>query len=158
MALSKGVNSHVTVAEADAYFADRLDVAEWLASDEPGKSNALVTATGLMENIPWMGTVVSETQPLAFPRVGSYFDPRVGGFVYLDGETPDRILKATFELAYHLLNNDGILDGSSSVSDIKVGPITISNIQAVSTIPAIVRNLIKPLKVNGGANPWWRAN
>ena len=38
MALTKGANSYATVAEADVYFADRLDVAAWTAADETQKA------------------------------------------------------------------------------------------------------------------------
>jgi hypothetical protein len=159
MALVKGTNSYVTVAEADSYFETRIDVAAWASAIEGEKAKALVTATMVLDNLDWTGAAVSETQTLAFPRAGSYFDPRLGVYVELVSTTvPSRIITATFELAYHLLNNDGLLDDTGEVDNLRVGSITLDNIKTASRIPAIVKRLVKPLQVNQGANAWWRAN
>ncbi|RLA25769.1 MAG: hypothetical protein DRQ62_01540, partial [Gammaproteobacteria bacterium] len=78
MALVKNTNAYADLSEAETYFADRLDVAAWTAADDPTKSQALVTATLYLENMNWTGNVVSDSQALAFPREGTYFDPRMG--------------------------------------------------------------------------------
>ena len=157
--LLKGTNSYVDVAEADAYFEDRLDVSAWTAATPELKAQALVTATRILDDISWVGTAISEDQSLAFPRNGKYFDPRAGSVIILDPTiTPKRIVTSTIELAYHLLNNDGLLDNTGSVLDISVGPISLSRVMAPSTMPRMVKNLIKPLQVNGGSHLWWRAN
>jgi hypothetical protein len=159
MALVKGTNSYVTVEEADAYFADRLDAAAWTAADATQKAQALVTATAYLDELRWTGTAVSESQSLAFPRVTEYFDPRLGTSIYLEGNTvPSRITKACTELAYHLLNNDGLLDETGGVRDISIGPITLTGISNAPKIPSNIKRLITPLVVNSGSNPWWRAN
>lgn len=159
MAVSKGINSYATVEEADLYFADRLDTAAWIAASPTEKGQALVTATSLLDNMTWTGSAVSETQNLAFPRVCEYFDPKVGGVVYLDGTSvPKRIISAAYELAYHVINNDGVLDDTGSIRSLAVGPITLTDIQTASKIPFTVRTYIKPLLANSGTNPWWRAN
>ena len=95
---------------------------------------------------------------LAFPRVGTYFDPRLGYDVSFNDDVPDRINKATFELAYHFLNNDGLLDDSGSVLNLKVGSISLERVSLANTVPASVKRLIKPLLENAGARQWWRAN
>ena len=159
MTVQLNVNSYVTVASADTFFADRIDVTAWVNADPVVKGQALVTATQMLDDMLWAGTVVDGNQPLAFPRVCEYFDPRLGSLVYLDGSTvPDRIVRATLELAYHLLINDGLLDSSASVSDIAIGPIKLGNVRSVSKVPNTVKNIIKPLLVNAGTNAWWRAN
>lgn len=158
MALSKGTNSYATVEEADAYFADRLDVAAWSSADATQKAQALVTATAVLDDMSWLGYAISESQPLAFPRVCEYFDPKVGTMVYLDGTiVPQRIIVATFEIAYHLLNNDGLLDNTGGIESIQVGPIQLSNVEAPNVIPDHVRRAIRPLK-RGNGRTWWRAN
>jgi len=157
MALTKGVNSYVTVDEADAYFSDRLDVSAWVTADATSKAQALVTATKLLEDVLWTGIAVSESQSLAFPRVGEYFDPRVGSMVSLSG-IPKRVTESTYELAHHLLTNDGMLDDIGIVDSITIGPITISKSIKPNTFPKIVKNFIRPLQLNRGASPWWRAN
>ena len=159
MALKKGTNSYATVAEADVHFEGRLDVAAWNAADDDAKEQSLITGTSTLEYMDWTGVVVSETQNLAFPRIGTYFDPRLGMEVALsETEAPDRIILATYELAYHFLNNDGILDSTGSVRNITVGSIVLQKIGTPPTIPPNVDRLIKPLLLNSGANLWWRAN
>lgn len=159
MALSKGTNSYVNVAEADTYFENRVDADSWEAADNIQKEQALVTATQLLDDMSWTGTAISETQPLAFPRSGSYFDPRLGAFIeFSDIAYPDRIVKATYELALHLLNNEGLLTESGSVTNITVGSIQLQSIKGVSRTPSLVRRLIKPMLINQGSNSWWRAN
>lgn len=159
MALTKDVNSYVTVEEANTYFADRLDVAAWTSASDTQKAQALIAASSLLDDMSWVGTAVSENQPLAFPRAAEYFDPKIGVYLNLDGiVVPSRILIATKELAYHLLNNDGIQDDTGAVQDIEVGSIKLKNVERPNLIPEIVKRQINPLLVNQGANLWWRAN
>ena len=159
MAVQLNVNSYATVESADLFFADRLDVTAWAEATPTAKGQALTTATQMLDDMLWAGTAVDGSQALAFPRVCEYFDPKVGSLIYLDGSTiPDRIVRATLELAYHLLNNDGLLDSSGAVSEIAIGPIKLNGLKSVSKVPSNVRNIIKPLLVNAGASTWWRAN
>jgi hypothetical protein len=158
MALVKDTNSYVTVAEADSYFGDRLDVAAWTSATATQKAQALITATRLLDELDWTGIAVSETQNLAFPRKGTYFDPKIGMDVELTTSVPSRILNATYELAYHFLNNDGLLDDTGNVKNIVVGGINLQSIVSPSKIPNFVRRLINPLRVERGSNMWWRAN
>lgn len=159
MALTKGTNSYATVVEADTYFTDRLDVAAWTTADDVVKAQALVTATKVLDDIEWIGTAISDNQPLAFPRNGEYFDPRFGSNIIIDSlNTPQRIVNACFELAYHLLNNDGILDDTGYTKQIQVGSINLTNQIKPNLIPQVVRNLIKPLQLTAGNRSWWRAN
>lgn len=159
MALTKGSNSYATVAEADAYFGDRLDVAAWTSATELQKAQALVTATSLLNELPWTGVAVSDSQMLSFPRSGVYFDPRLGKDITLaEDQVPTRIVTATYELAYHLLNNDGLLDDTGTVQNLSLGSISLTKVLNANKIPMVVRNLIKPLQYNSGSNFWWRAN
>lgn len=159
MAIAKGTNSYVTVSEADAYFADRLDVAAWADAPELEKAKALVTATSYLDSLEWVGAAISDAQSLAFPRYGSYFDPRLGFDVTMDGiAIPSRIINATYELAYHFLNNDGLLDDTGSVKDISIGPIRLTGIKTANGLPGNVRRLIRPVLLNRGSSAWWRAN
>lgn len=158
MALVKGVNSFVDLAEAELYFEDRLDAAAWTEGADSQKSQSLVTATAILDLREWTGIAVSDSQTLAFPRNGSYFDPRLGKDISLKGETPGRILTATFELAYHLLNNDGLLDDTGSVLDLQLGNISLKEIRSPTQIPGHVYRMIRPLLCNAGSNLWWRAN
>ena len=158
MALVKGTDAYVTVAEADTYFATRLDVAAWQLADPAMKEQSLITAASVLDNLRWGGCVLNEFQPLAWPREHSYFDPRLGMGVVTGAEIPKRILLANFELAYHLLNNDGLLDESGRVRDVSLGSISLSTVIPTSLIPPAVNRLIRPLLVSSGAKSWWRAN
>ena len=97
MALIKGTNSYRTVEEADAYFEDRLDAAAWTSASDELKGQALVTATAILDNMNWNGYAVSESQSLAFPRIGSYFDPRKGVEVSFDDVDTPEMIKALFK-------------------------------------------------------------
>jgi hypothetical protein len=158
MALTKGTNSYATVAEADTYFSDRIDVAAWTAADSTQKAQALVTASGILDDRPWTGVAISEDQPLAFPRNGSYFDPRLGTFVSMSSSVPNRIFVACIELAHHLCQNDGLLDDTGRSKDLKVGSIELTTVLPPNLIPPNVKRMIKPILVNGGSANWWRSN
>jgi len=162
MALAKGTNSYVTVAEADAYFADSLNKTAWTSANSTQKAQALVTATSMIDEKQYTGMVVSDSQELAFPRYGSYFDPKYGTEVVFDDIlVPERIVTATYELAYHLLNNPDVLNSSTTVRDLSVGSISLSHISSSERVPTTVSRLLRPLTLNAGlgsGNTWWRAN
>jgi len=158
MAAVKGTNSYVDLVEAMAYFEDKLDVAAWLEAPDGQKEQALVTATAMLDQLSWIGHVLDVAQPLAFPRNGSYFDTRLGMYAPLN-PTPKRVELACLETAYHLLNNDGMLDSTGQVKSLTVGPISITNIVDVPKLSTVARNYIKDmLSRRSIANMWWRAN
>jgi len=157
MAIAKGINSYATVSEADSYFEDRLDAAAWSSASEDIKAKALVTASQMLNGMNWFGIAVSESQTLAFPRTGSYFETRTGSQMPLN-PIPQRIIVANYELAYHLLNNDGLLDDTGQVESIGISSIDIKKIRSASKINSYVRSLIRPLLAGAGSNSWWRAN
>lgn len=157
MALTKGVNSYCTVAEGDAHFADRLDSDIWSDATSTRKSQALITATATLDELLYIGVAVDESQTLAFPKVGTYFDPKLGMNIELSG-VPDRIIKATFELSKHFLTNEDLLNDEGTVKDMRLGDISMSNIRSAGVIPPSVKRLIQPLLENSGGNLWWRAN
>jgi len=159
MAISKGVNSYVNLIEAEVYMANRIDVDAWDRADEDSRIRALVTAAVLLDSKLWSGTAVSAEQPMAFPRNETYFDPKVGYALSMN-PTPARIQNGQIELAYHLLNNEGLLDDTGGVDTLGVGSVTLGNIRKASTIPSIVLRLVGPLLMNGysSGSSWWRAN
>lgn len=156
MALQKGVNSYVSLEEAATYFEDRLDVAAWASADVTQQTQALITATAILDDQVWLGVAVSASQALAFPRSGEFLDPKLNLKVAMN-PTPQRILNACFELAYHLLNNDGVLDQTDKVSSFTVGSLAFNGVKAPPAIPDLVLTRIRPLLVRGVRN-WWRAN
>lgn len=157
MALVKGTNSYVTVAEFKAYFADRIDVSAAISASDASIAQALVSATDILNELSWTGVIEDPLQSLSFPRIGSYFDPKLGGRAYLSG-VPSRVVQGCMEQAYHLLNNEGLQDSTGSIHDLSVGTINLTKIQAASLMSSKVKTIIKPLLINTGASPWWRAN
>lgn len=163
MAVLKGQNSYATTAEADTYFEHRLDAAAWQTATPEEKAAALVTATSLIDAMVWAGAAASADQPLAFPRVGSYFDPFVGTQVQFTDSPPNRLIRGLFEMAYHMLNNDGLLDESGSISELTVGPITLRGLKQTSGSSTVANSLLSPmLAASAGKQPgsstWFRAN
>jgi len=157
MALVKGTNSYADVAEADAYMSNRAGNGVWTASSTPAKEGALVAATLVLETQIWNGYAVSADQPLAFPRVGFYLDHKVGYRIpFVD--IPARLVQATVEQALHILTNESILDETSVVPDIKVGPISLTGIRPAPRLSNFVHSIIAPMLKQGGGTGWWRAN
>ncbi|WP_347851785.1 DnaT-like ssDNA-binding protein [Planktomarina sp.] len=167
MALIKGVNSYVTTSEADSYFEDRMDAAAWIVMGDEMKEQALVTATRMLDQKRWHGSAVDADQTLAFPRQGSYRDSSRGvtasftsTYTFVTTDETDTSLKrdirqlraACYELAYHLANNDGLLDSTGEIKEIKVGPIELKDIKETSKNPAAVSQLIKPMIQGSGRN------
>jgi hypothetical protein len=157
MALEKFLNSNVTVEEANAYFEDRLGGDAWFELEPQKSSQALITATTILGEMNWIGVAESESQKSTFPRLGSYFEPRLGIVVSMDG-IPSRISAATCELAWHLIKNEEDLEETGGVGSIEVSGIVLNDMKKPPRIPIMVSSLIKPLLVNAGMNNWWRAN
>jgi|SaaInl4_135m_RNA_FD_contig_123_9438_length_7068_multi_5_in_2_out_0_4 hypothetical protein len=159
MTLIVDTNSYVSLADAETYFETRIDADAWDSATNAVKESALVTAALYLNDVKWTGSAVSETQPLAFPRDGSYFDPHVGASVVLSEDAvPTRVLTANYELAYHLMNNDGLLDNTGLVEELAIGSIKLKKVDAPDTLPGVVQRVIRPLLVNGGSRNWWRSN
>ena len=137
MALQKGTNSFVSISESDEYFENRLNSETWFANDG-AVEQALVTATGILDDMDWGGTATpTASYPLSWPRDITYYDNKSGYFVNVEddrsttfeGTIPGDIKKATFELALHLLNNmktqESNASGENKVKDLTVGAVRL---------------------------------
>ena len=157
-------DSYVEVSEATEYFVGRIHDADWLAaeaSDPVDIDKALISATALLDELPWIGYASTEDQALAWPRVGSFYNVSRGRNVTLDStatEAPDQVKKATFELAYHILVNEDALESSTSVDGLNVGSISLQTLKQAPVIPARVRKIVKDLLIAGGSRAWFRSN
>jgi hypothetical protein len=161
MALIKGDNSYVTLAEANAYFNDRLDSEAWFVSTAQC-TKALIAATSMLDQQDWEGLASTPDGALSWPRSGFWIDSsrraRLGFSAYTfvtSAETEQslgrdiRLLrKATYELALHLLTNKDILNGSDSVKSIEAGSLKLTDIRAVSLIPRRIRKIIADMTKN----------
>ena len=168
MALVLNTNSYVTVAQADTYFETRMDSGDWVVSSDEIKEQALVTATQLIDDSAWIGSAVSASQDLAWPRTNAiYTDRRLGLVITIaENEKPSRVKTAVFEQALHLIANEDLLGGGTQTFEsISVGSVSISDSNNdVGKTPMIIstaKKLIRPLLVSGSTGSgdgWWRAN
>jgi hypothetical protein len=156
MAIKLNVNSYVTLDEANAYFIDRSDSDKWHLLNNNDKEEYITTATRYLDDaVTYVGVAVSTSQPLAWPREGSYFDDKFNDTVsFKDPDRPDRLQKATFEMAMHLIENPGVLNSTTTVDNISVSSIKLSGIQNPSRLPHIVRKALGNLAEFGGNTPW----
>jgi hypothetical protein len=168
MALVLNTNSYVLIADADTYFETRIDSANWVAATDEIKEQALVTATALIDDNSWIGSAVSSSQALAWPRKNAiYNDDRLGLQVTIaEDETPSRVKTAVYEQALHLVNNEDVLMGQSQTFEsISVGSISLSDSNGDTTRTPMkpstalkpIRPLIRKGSMGQGAG-WWRAN
>ena len=165
MALTLLTNSYL--ANAEGYL---LDNPYWEAASSEVQEQALVDATKLLDQNEWLGTAVTSSQPLAWPRTKlSFLDPVLNLYVPCEqGEVPNRVQKATAYLALHLVKYPDLQKGFEATFDvIEVGPIKLENKDVSSSpgkiplVPAEITKLIAPLLSNQGAivsSGWWRAN
>jgi hypothetical protein len=169
MALVLNTNSYVEIADADTYFETRIDSANWFDAEDEIKEQALVTATLMVDDNSWIGSAVSSSQALAWPRKNAfYYDTRMGtNITVADSEIPNKVKVAVYEQALHLINNEDVLMGQSQTFEsISIGSISLSDsngdVTRIPKRPAAVLKGIKSLVVRGSGGgmggSWWRAN
>lgn len=168
MALVLNTNSYVEIADADEYFETRIDSANWFDATDEIREQALVTATYMVDDNSWIGSAVSSSQALAWPRKNAiYIDNRLGMKVTIaDDEVPAQVKRAVYEQALHLVNNEDVLMGATQTFEsISVGSISISDSNGdVTRIPKRPAEALKPIKPllhrgsTGMGGSWWRAN
>lgn len=168
MALVLNTNSYVEVTDANTYFETRIDSASWENAADSLKEEALVTATQIIDNNPWIGSAVSLSQALAWPRKNAiYYDNRMGQQItFSESEIPNLVKIAVYEQALHLLNNEDLLaQTTQTYESISIGSLSVtdsnSDVTRISITPNFIMKHIRPL-VRRGANgvgaSWWRAN
>jgi len=143
-------NSYATVAEADAYFVTHLKNASWMGlADEATKEIYLQSATRYLDQfVDWFGQKVSDDNALDWPRYG--FSE------YASNEIPTLLKQVVFEMALHLIDNDGVLSNEGSVDKVKVGPINVSlkeNGYDTYLFPPFIAAIIAPLGGPRGTGP-----
>lgn len=154
-------NSYVTLAEAEAYFANRLNSAvngDWtndssgVARTDAVKSAALITATLRIDEEMFMGLKASSTQALKWPRVNVTDEDGL----YFDSDTiPQRVKQAVFICALELLKVDFISeDYLNNFSFFSAGTVQFKQFtqQSAGRLPAEVIRLLRSVMTssNGG--------
>ena len=107
MALTEGVNSYGSRAEADAYFNDSISKASWDAFTNTSKDQGLVEATRILERQQWQGTKEVALQDLHFPAENV---TDCSGNLLLASETLDIMQEAQYEYALALLSKPALLN------------------------------------------------
>ena len=147
MALVVGTNSYVSVFEANDYYDDRLGE-EWREHDMVAREKAIITASQIIDKLPWNGVAVSATQKLAWPRVLRYVEPNLRQTIEYDGtetEYPERVKESVYILALHLLENVEVLTSGASVQSLQAGSVGLTTIKAPPLLPQRVLRLLDPL-------------
>jgi hypothetical protein len=127
---SANANSYCSVAVAESYFATSYKRTEWSEAATDHKAMALVEATRLLDNlVSWAGYRATSLQSLKFPRTQliDYDAPADASSSYLSSvDIPKFLVCAVCELAYDILKNSGFSAQENDLSDVKVGPLSIS--------------------------------
>ena len=159
-------NSYVTLAEATAYFGDRLNSTangDW-TNDSAGvartsavKEAALVTATRRIDEEQFIGEKSDAAQALKWPRA-SAFDEEGNEF---DSTTiPARVKQATYICALELLKTDFLSeDYLSNFAFFSTGTLQFKQFtqQSAGRLPAEVIRLLRIVMTSAGGGRLVRA-
>lgn len=147
-----GANSYALQSVAAAYFADRLDIAEWTAATSAQKDAALIMATARLDTETYAGARVFYDQRLQWPRFSAYDRD---GVAYNHQTIPLPVEQATFELALAILKRPAFFadSGLEGFKELEVGEIRIvPRWRAAASLPDTVSRFLAPvLKSPGGA-------
>lgn len=107
-------NSLVTLEDAQCYFDERYDSADWYALEQEQQEKLLISASKKISRFDFVGSVQDVNQPLAFPR---------------DYEIPQDIKDAVCEEAYALINSSDNIHQKNienNISSISLGVGSVS--------------------------------
>ena len=142
-------NSYVLRADAQTYFDDRLDVAEWTDASNANKDSSLVMATLRLDQEEYDGTRADSDQALKWPRYGIYVDD-----IYQDVDViPKPIKEATYELGLALLKDNTLLSdtGLEGFENVSLSGLDVTpRFKEAGTLPANVLRLVKDFKISIG--------
>jgi len=145
--VTPGVDSYVSLEDANAIAADRLFSGLWTDADDDTRCAALKTATSFLDRLRWQGRRVAPTQALAWPRV----NVNAPDGYPLSPEIPAIIRTATVEFAISLLSQ-----GDLQRSNLQMQQVGSSMMMFFPTIaddlPKHVRRLIEPLLIASSAH------
>lgn len=154
-------NSFVTLDEANAYMAGRLNASAWDAAVFDDRNRALVEASREISVRTWKGTRTDSVQALSWPR---WFvlnpDLPFSGITYYDSTViPDRVKNATCELAFQFIKagttDIAAQDALQNITEKAIGPIRttyqnpLNRTQGIARFPRVMA-YIRPLLLSGG--------
>lgn len=99
------ISYYGTLASADLFFANRLNVRKWTNSSSADKIKALTMATQIIDRLNFSGYKANDGQVLQFPRKNTYTNPTTLVVTEsADTNVPNDIKIATYLIAYKLLD------------------------------------------------------
>jgi len=152
-------NSYVTLAEAEAYFEDRMHSSAWEALTDEVKSNLLVSSSQMLDwYIKWKGYKSSETQSMKWPRSGVV---RPSGIEVDDDVLPAEVKTAVYEQAFVNISADRNEDNAlAGISQLKAGSLMIKagpekpNQTNAKPVPEHVSRILSDLTTGGNGTVW----
>ncbi|MGY3265804.1 DnaT-like ssDNA-binding protein [Lysobacter sp. HA35] len=137
--------AYISVAAADAYFADRGNTA-WAALTSTAKEQALRAGADYMQAVyggAWVGCKLKLTQALDWPRTSVLYPAPI----------PAEISRANAELALRAATGSLLADQGAQVTSETVGPVSVTYAPGArqSTRYAFVDSLVQRWMSGGGA-------
>jgi len=116
-------NSFISLADADAYHADRRSASNWDALEDEDKQPLLIEATTWINSLNFEnGCPISDTQALFFPAYGAYDR---NGFMIDSDVVPQQVKDATAELACRIRSTEVEADQERQKNRVKMGPMEV---------------------------------
>lgn len=141
-------NSYVTQAQVIAYLEGRFDADAWVEMDSGDRNKILVMATSRLDLESYVGTTVTTTQRLQWPRYGAL--DRNGEW-FSSTAIPRCVQEATAELALVILKDPDFLNdtGLEGFEHISIGPLdlTPTHTQRAGTLPLSVLRLLRDVRL-----------
>ncbi len=120
-----GANSFATLSAADAYHADRANIA-WSLAAQGERESALIRAGQYLNGLAWKGRKTGRGNAMAWPRQGVVDDD---GFPLDGADVPMEVIWAQCEASLRELISPGMLSPDlprgGSVAREKVGDIEV---------------------------------
>lgn len=151
-------NSYISYDDATTFFDSRLNAETWYSTDETVCEKALKMAAQRLQRENWIGSRVTTTQAMAWPRSGAAKPDSDGDFVatgligvgwaawYDTDEIPQEVKDAQCLLALALLNGYGQTNGQSIESFTADGvTVRFGDARSESLLPDEVTRLIGSL-------------
>jgi len=147
-------NSYVSLAEAEAYFSDRMHSSAWYDLSTSDREKLLITSSSMLDwYVSWKGTKATQDQAMDWPRVG---------VITSDGPIPSDVIPAQVKVAVYELSlssakkdrsADGSLDG---ILEARAGSLLIKTDDGVynskpSTIPQKIWKILYGLTIKGSS-------
>ena len=116
-----GANTYASLADANAYWADRGN-ATWADATDDEKSSALIQATAYLNGLSWTGSKVAPRK-MAWPRV----DVEIDGYMVGSDEIPDAVIDATCYMAGEILGGaEPLAAQDRALSSMTVGSVSMT--------------------------------